>query len=67
MRIGMTDHERAQHRPGTGIKTNGVGQPCGYLNRTVSYGDVYEPRVVHTGADGRASWVWFIRGTKTRA
>ena len=67
MRIGMTDHERAQHRPGAGIITNGVGQPCGYLNRTVSYGDVYEPRVVHKGPKSIPTWVWYFRGTKTRA
>lgn len=66
MRIGMTEHERAQHVPGTGIKTNGVGQPCGYLNRTVSYGDVYEPRVIYTGAKSVPAWIWFKRGTKER-
>jgi len=67
MRIGMTDHERAQHRPGAGIITNGVGQPCDYLNRTRSYGDVYEARVTYIGQKSIPTWVWYFRGTKTRA
>lgn len=64
MRLGMTDAERAQHVPGTGVATDGVKQfTIRHMNLTRSLRDVYDIRPQWGGERSGMRFIWINRDT----
>lgn len=67
LRIGLTPSERVEHVPGTGVKTNGVGNPTtAHLNLEFSEADTHNIVRVHIGSPPKLTWKWYRRDPRRR-